>query len=133
MFNNKTCRIINFTSFFLYRYIDQHFPRTKFVLTVRSSTEVWYNSICRHHLRTRGNLNRAFGLGDPVSQKRHFYSFYENHNEAVREYFRGDPRFLELCWEDGNSWELLCDFLERPVPQVRFPHANKSPDIEELS
>lgn len=116
--------------FFMYRFFDKNFPATKFVLTVRSNVERWYESIVNHEV-ARGNSGVAhrfrttYGLSSPLEQKSRFCQFYERHNETVREYFRGDPRFIELCWEDGDGWDELCDFLERPIPDQPFPHANK--------
>lgn len=116
--------------FFLYRFFDKHFPATKFVLTVRSSTDSWYNSIINHEIAHRNSgvahrFRSTYGLSSPQKQKQRFCEFYDRHNEAVREYFRGDPRFIELCWEEGDGWDELCDFLERPIPDQPFPHANK--------
>jgi hypothetical protein len=115
--------------FFLYRYFDRHFPSTRFVLTVRSSTDIWYQSFLGHERRGGGgDLRRhAYGLSSPARFEKHFRDFYERHNQAVRDYFRSDPRFIELCWENGDDWRKLCDFLDKPVPQVDFPHANKGP------
>jgi hypothetical protein len=31
-------------------------------------------------------------------------------------------RLLEWCVEDG--WAPLCKFLDKPVPDIEFPHAN---------
>jgi len=124
--------------FFLYRFFDNHFPGTRFVLTVRSSTDAWYSSIASHEKRQNNKnaahlFRRTYGLRKPTNFKEHFCSFYESHNDAVRDYFKGDPRFIELCWENGDAWEKLCDFLDRPMPCIQFPHANKGLDIEELS
>lgn len=113
--------------FFLYEFFNKNFAATKFIHTVRSSTEVWYKSICNHETKCGGNhlFLRTYGLSSPKANRDHFCRFYENHNARVREYFKEDPRFIEMCWENGDSWEKICDFLEKPIPDVDFPHANK--------
>jgi hypothetical protein len=35
---------------------------------------------------------------------------------------------LELCWENGDGFEKLCNFLNFDVPSVSIPHANKAAD-----
>ena len=50
--------------------------------------------------------------------------FYEHHNEAVRAYFAGTDRLLDVCWEEGDGWDELTGFLGLPVPDAPFPHSN---------
>ena len=45
----------------LYRELDEAFPGSKFVLTVRSSSEVWLRSYRRHHAMEHGALLNADG------------------------------------------------------------------------
>jgi hypothetical protein len=52
---------------------------------------------------------------------------YEQHNANVRAYFDGREDLLEVCWEEQAGWEQICQFLDRPVPDDSFPHANESP------
>ena len=47
------------------------------------------------------------------------------HNEEVRAYFGDSDDFLEFSIEEGDGWEKLCRFLDKPVPNVPFPHKNK--------
>lgn len=113
--------------FFLYPFFAKHFPNTKFVLTVRSSTEAWYDSILRHE-QIRGGaaiFGATYGLSSPSRFRKHYCNFYEAHNDRVRKYFQGDPRFIELCWESGDGWDAFCDFVGKPNPKTELPHANK--------
>ncbi len=48
---------------------------------------------------------------------------YEAHNQRVRDTVP-DQRLLFFTVDQG--WEPLCAFLEVPVPDVPFPHINKS-------
>jgi hypothetical protein len=37
---------------------------------------------------------------------------------------------MNIC-DDGDGWEKLCKFLNKPIPDMEFPHENKS-KIEKL-
>ncbi|MCJ1310256.1 hypothetical protein MMC25_003918 [Agyrium rufum] len=47
---------------------------------------------------------------------------YEAHNAHVW-FLSSEGNLLEFRVQDG--WEPLCKFLDKPVPQIPFPHANK--------
>jgi hypothetical protein len=50
---------------------------------------------------------------------------YNEHNNAVKEYFVGRPDdLLVVCWEEGHGWSEICGFLGLPVPELPFPHKN---------
>jgi len=51
---------------------------------------------------------------------------YRAHNAAVRAHFahRASGQFLELDLVRNPRWDELCAFLDAPVPQSPFPHAN---------
>jgi hypothetical protein len=45
----------------------------------------------------------------------------------VIDYFADKPdKLLVICWENKDGWNKLCDFLNKSVPKVPFPHLNKS-------
>lgn len=58
-----------------------------------------------------------------VSDERLFDLFVNNRLE-VQQYFRGNSQFLRMSIKHG--WEPLCKFLGRPIPDLPFPHDNKS-------
>lgn len=117
----------------VYQYLYERYGRdTKFVLTTRSSPEQWFKSI-ENHARTSGLMSQTwmltYGTYRPFGRKREYIEFYQNHNKRVREFFktRGEQhRLLELCFEQGQGWAELCNFLSKPVPEVPFPHANRT-------
>jgi hypothetical protein len=45
-------------------------------------------------------------------------------NQEIPEFFKNDPRFLEMRICDGNNdgWEKLCNFLGKDIPNVDFPN-----------
>ena len=50
---------------------------------------------------------------------------YERHDEAVRAFFEDSPDLLEVDLTKDPSWERLCAFLRKPVPDAAFPFSNR--------
>ncbi|KAM5352746.1 hypothetical protein ACJ41O_005468 [Fusarium nematophilum] len=48
---------------------------------------------------------------------------YDRHNETVK---RMVPPERLLLYRLGSGWEPLCEFLDRDVPSVEFPHGNEA-------
>ena len=114
----------------LFRELDARFPEGRFVLTTRSSSAVWYESLRKHAERGGPTeVRRAiYGHAMPDGHRDHDIALYEAHNAAVREHFRGRPgKLLEVCWERGDGWDELARFLGLPRPARPFPHANRAP------
>ena len=43
------------------------------------------------------------------------------------EYFKSRKHdLLVIDFTKGDKWEKLCDFLNVPIPDVKFPHYNKT-------
>jgi hypothetical protein len=114
----------------VYKELDEAFPGSKFILTVRKSEQAWLSSLSKHSLRTHPLWHsRVFVYGHryPFGFEEEYLNVYRRHNELVRSYFADRPDdFIELCWEAGDSWEKLCSFLGCPAPEVPFPHANSA-------
>jgi hypothetical protein len=135
---HSICRTISdFDSFEDWPYplyikeLDEFFPGSKFILTRRLNAEVWLDSLASHSLVTdpeKGMIARtlAYGYPYPHCNPKYFVDFYNNHLAWARNYFEDrDDDFLEVCWEDGDDWSILCRFLGLSLPQENFPHANK--------
>ena len=103
-----------------YRELDQKYPGSKFILTLRDE-EKWWNSLVNHF---GGRITEAnhliFGFADVVGHKEEVLKMYRNHNREVQEYFADRPDdLLVVNWEDQGISEV-CHFLGRPVPLNRF-------------
>lgn len=135
-----------------FKVVDEAFPGSRFILTVRDNSEQWYSSITRFHSKLWGDGVRppssnelqestyiykghpwdfnqwVFGSpeDDPYN-KEVLISCYERHNVAVADYFRERPQDLLVVnvAEDG-AYEKFCDFLDVPADQSNFPWANKT-------
>ena len=117
----------------LYRELDEEFPGSKFVLTVRPTSD-WIRSIL-HTFNEEDTPMREwiYGVGHPKGNEDVYVARYERHNREVREYFKGrgkDLLVLDITASEG--WEKLCPFLGKPTPPVRFPYANSTSDREKM-
>jgi len=119
--------------YMIYRELDKHYPGSKFILTIRDE-DSWYTSVAKHI----GDLPAAHhewiygrGRGIPSRDRKNTISVYHRHNEGVKTYFRDRPGdLLVLDFTAGDGWQKLCEFLDREVPGVPFPHYNKTTEAE---
>lgn len=116
----------------LFRQLDEWFPGSKFVLTMRAP-ERWVRSYT-NMLHTQGDASEElneirrilYGLPFPNITEEQLVDRYCRHNREVREYFSDRPDdLLVVNWEEGDEWKRLCDFLGREIPSEPFPHANR--------
>lgn len=115
----------------VYEEMDKRYEESKFILTRRESSDVWFESLKKHSIKKGPTEYReiAYGYEMPEGQKEHHVDIYERHNEEVRAYFDGrEDALLEVCWEEGDGWEVLCDFLGHEVPAANLPHEKQSPN-----
>ena len=114
------------------------FPRAKVILTRRDSEE-WYesarNTIFEAMLsgdknpdlegRARTKMSRKLIIENTFSgrydDKKHCIEVYDRHIQNIRELVNPND-LLEYNINDG--WEVLCDFLNVPVPINSFPSTN---------
>ena len=109
----------------LYREIDERYPHARFILTKRE-TGVWMDSVLSHFGGRSTPMREAiYGIGDPAVDPARYRARYEQHGRDVRAYFAERPgKLLVVDWGLGAGWTELCGFLDKPVPDVPFPHAN---------
>ena len=115
----------------VFHEVDKVVPGSKFILTTRESSERWYESLCKHSVRTGPTSIRKhiYGFDMPQGHKSEHIRFYDQHIKNVRNYFRSRPEdMLEVCWGRGDGWPELASFLGRSQPDLPFPHKNKSAD-----
>jgi len=109
----------------LYRWLDRHYPGSKFILTIRP-TDAWLDSVCRHFRDDVTAMRRwVYGVGCPAGNEQCYRDRYNRHNDEVREYFAHRPDDLlvvDLC--EAGAWWPICDFLGHPAPPQPFPCAN---------
>jgi hypothetical protein len=139
---------------FPYTFIamDQAFPDSKFILTVRDSAEQWYESMIRFQSKTHGNQNTLPTMDELKQSTRVFPGFayhtkkivfntpdddlynrdaliqnYSMHNTMVQDYFRTRPeKLLVLNVAEVDAYQKLCHFLGHEPAQNGFSWLNKS-------
>ena len=113
----------------LYKELDTHFIDAKFILTIRKSPEVWFESLCKHADRTGPKEARkiVYGHTMPHNYQYHHISYYNKHIDNVQRYFANrEDKLIILCWENGDKWDKISSFLGMPEPDIPFPHLNNS-------
>ncbi|MEM6414837.1 MAG: sulfotransferase [Pseudomonadota bacterium] len=111
---------------------ERYGANARYILTERVSDSVWIESLKKHSLRT-DPLNHcrllAYGYNYPHENENAHLSFYNEHNQRVKNFFacEGRAEFLTvLSWERGDGWAELCRFLDLKQPNDPFPHENKA-------
>lgn len=115
----------------IYRELHEEYgDSARFILTRRISFEKWFASLETHARSSRlfSGQGLAYGYYRPFGREREYEEIYARHNDEARAYFRSGPGagtpFLEMCFEEGDGWEKLCDFLGHEAPNEPFPHRN---------
>lgn len=140
---------------FPYTYIalDQAYPGSKFILTVRDDEDQWYRSITHFHSKlwgdgdgtppTKEQLKEAFNAykGRPWDVNRALFNspesdpynevelkgFYRWHNQCVAEYFRDRPEdLLVLNVAEPGAYKKFVKFLGIESSAEEFPWENKT-------
>lgn len=146
-------RDVPFSLPYTYQAMDAAFPGSKFILTVRDSSEQWYNSVIRYHTKIVGKNRRptaddlreygyrfkgfvwrqqqlVYGADETTLYDRDLYiRHYEQYNRDVLEYFRFRPDdLLVLNVSEPTALDRLCKFLEISPKGLQMPHLNRSGD-----
>ena len=125
-----------------YRHLDQCYPGSKFILTVRE-----IEGLVRSRLRLKEFLKALRPKMSPLHREYHAYvevslfgaidpdaplirAGIERHVADVTEYFRKRQEdLLVLDIPGGDGWSELCPFLSVKTPDVPFPRSNSSEDL----
>ncbi len=68
------------------------------------------------------------GFGGRMGDVDHALSIYRTHNAKIRAAFTPDRM---LIFEASDGWQPLCRFLDVAVPDIPFPHVNRSQEFQE--
>lgn len=111
-----------------WRELAAFYPQARILLTVRDSAS-WFTSmentilsLPRNDPDSIGERLIANGVFGGDLGRDHMIAVYERNTAAVQAAF-DDDRLLTFTIGDG--WEPLCRFLDRPVPDLPFPHTNR--------
>lgn len=137
-----------------YRILDEAFPDSKFVLSIRDSKDQWFESMVRFHKRKFSSdrkrlpdqedlesvrypymgyqldiMKTVYGYPSVSLYDSHHYKMvYERHNERLVNYFRARPdKLLVLNVSEPNALQRLGAFLNVKVSETaRFPWKNRT-------
>jgi hypothetical protein len=116
-----------------YRELDKKYPGSKFILTTRNMDD-WLRScakqftsriVSKQNDATRQLHTDLYGCFEFDADK--YASGYTRFVEGVQDYFRDRPQDLlvtDIC--GGETWDELCAFLGKAVPESPFPVTNVS-------
>lgn len=124
----------------IYPLMDKEFPNSKFILTIRDK-ESWLKSVENYLLprspiideegNIEGGTIALMGLihvyGHAFFNKEYLPIMYDNHLRNAKHYFKKrkkDLLIIDICGVEG--WNRLCPFLCRDIPNIPFPHNNKT-------
>ena len=136
---------------FTYIYLDNHFPNAKFILSVRATPLVWYESLVKFHSKIfdcEGNLpikedlqnakyrykgyawkvNRILynSPEDDIYNQQQLIRSYNIYNQQVKEYFRHKNNLLTVNLTRPNSYRRLCKFIGVSEILGGMPHLKKT-------
>jgi hypothetical protein len=140
----------------VYKVLDQHFPNSKFILTVRDSADQWYNSLTTFHAKIFGNgevpswevlrntryvyrgwayenRKEIFGLTEENNpyDKEILTNHYENRNNEILKYFKDRPNdLLVINLSEPNAYQKFCNFIGVQSDKDEFPWENKTSEIK---
>lgn len=107
-------------------------PTAKFMLTERASPKIWLESLKKHSLGSnpeRQCRHLVYGYDYPHGYEKEHLDFYNSHIADVESFFNknnAQSSLLRICWESGDSWRELGDFLQLETPSIPLPHQNNS-------
>src|ERR1700722_5091862 len=146
---------VPFSLEFTYQVLGYAFRDWRYILTVRNSSQEWYESLVRFHIRIVGKhrlptadelksvsyremgwLWRTheliYGIDESsVFDRQVYIQNYESRNRRILEYFRYRPdSLLVLNLSNPTAMASLCDFLAIPpgMRNIAMPHLNSSRD-----
>lgn len=120
----------------IYQELDERFPASKFILTVRDE-EAWLESC--EYLFTEKREEYGFDESRRFEEMHHalygqnhfdsevFREAFRRHNKQVKEYFADRPDdLLVIDIAQDDKWTPICSFLEVDPPRETFPHKHSS-------
>ena len=123
-----------------YKYLDKTFPDAKFILSIRTTEEIWYSSLVGFYTRLFGE-NLKYGTPWILRHVKEIYKTsdkdrlnkdkcidqYKEYNENVKNYFQERPdKLLIVDLSDEHSYKKFCDFLNKKSNYKDFPWENRT-------
>lgn len=105
-----------------YQELYTQYPNSKFIFTIRDP-EDWLRSIIKVERFQERFLKNS--IEEYKTFKRKLNHYYNKRNEILN-FFQDKPeQFLQMNICKGEGWEVLCNFLDKEIPEVPFPYVNQ--------
>jgi len=114
--------------FLLYKELYNAFPKAKFILTIRNEDK-WIKSVQKHFGDNSFQYHDyIYGSKDSFNDEKLYREIFNKHNQVCQIFFsKMEKKILVIDLErDINKWQLICDYLNVRLPNVKFPYANKA-------
>ena len=152
VFNNgkvKYTATCDFPAALFWKEQLSRYPNAKVILTVRDGNK-WYDSAVDTIFTGTPVCNDWFGLSavkcigmlpEKLAEllfealfhgdwsKENMIRKYNEHNDRVK---KECPKEKLLILKVTDGWKPLCDFLNKPIPSVPFPHENEKPVLQQF-
>ena len=77
------------------------------------------------NVQKKRKIYRRRILGKETFNEKIYIDSYNKHHDDVKEYFKNRPNdILYLDISEVNKWNILCNFLKKPIPKIEYPHSN---------
>jgi len=103
-----------------YGYMGPEFKAMWFVAEIAASRYL-SSTLTESYLSVENNRKAL------LSEEFRMRQNYRKHNAHV---IATVPKENLLVWNLKEGWEPLCNFLNKPIPDVPIPHDNKTGDVE---
>jgi hypothetical protein len=140
----------------IYKVLDQHFPNSKFILSIRDSPEQWYQSLTKFHAKIFGNGSvptweilkntdyvykgwvykirktvQGLNENDDPYDKTKLINYYEKRNQEIITYFKNRPNdLLVINLSEPDAYQKFCNFIGVKSDKNEFPWENKTENIK---
>jgi len=134
-----------------FKHLDKAFPGSRFILTIRHSSEEWYQSLTRFHAKKFGrngqlptandlqnadyvrkgfmyNVVKLYGTSDEEPyEKEILIAHYDAHNQSVTSYFANRPGdLLVINVAEAGSYKMFAQFSGTTPTRTEFPWENRT-------
>jgi hypothetical protein len=101
----------------VYKKLDKIYPNSKFILTLRDKDSL-EKSFINFYKGSPWAVKNSKDLKIRLQR-------YDILNRLAFEYFKDKPdELLVMNIFEGDGWDKLCKFLNKPIPNKPFPHKN---------
>jgi len=109
--------------------LDAQYPGSRFILTTRD-VDGWIDSRRRHVERNQERKDRGQYEGTFLEiEPERWREQYAEHHARVAAYFDGRDDMVVMRVTEGDGYDVLCPFLDVPVPATEFPWAHRDQSV----